>query len=89
MRTVGQDIVFLLPNLRAGQQVFVDAATGDTNDNLIAILDTCGVQAGCLAASSSGNQLSWEVEDSGDYYVVIDKTTATARDFQYRIEINP
>ncbi len=89
MRTVGQDIVFFLPNLRAGQTVFVDAATGDTNDNLIAVLDRCSTEAGCVAASSSGNQLRWKVESSGDYYVIIDKTTATARDFQYRIEINP
>lgn len=89
MRSLGQDVVFFLPGLRVGQTVFVDAATGDTNDNLIAVLDSCSTERGCVAASSSGNQLRWEVESSGDYYVVIDKTTATSRDFQYRIEINP
>ncbi|MBA2662841.1 MAG: hypothetical protein H0U74_11130 [Bradymonadaceae bacterium] len=89
LTTLGQDLVFFLPGLLAGQKLFVDALTNDTNDNLIAVLDTCSAQAGCVAAASIGNQLRWQVERGGDYYVIIDKTTSTARDFHYRIEIDP
>ena len=38
----GYEVVFLLPNLQAGNVVSIDAATNDTNLNAIFISQACG-----------------------------------------------
>lgn len=84
--TTGQDIVFHLPGVVAGQTVAVDT-THQPGGVVIAVLKSCDITAGCAAADDTTGKLEWEADQSGDYYVIIDRFTAANSPFDYRIEI--
>jgi hypothetical protein len=87
--TPGQDVVFKLPGLVAGQKLTVDASTalGDASDNAIFVLNTCDPMS-CLVALDIGDVLSgWEVPTSGDYTVVVDRRTSSNQDIKIRLTL--
>lgn len=85
--TEGQDLVFSLPGLVAGQQVIVDTSESDTS-NVIGILQDCSEEmTECIAGNDTDDFLEWTVEADGDYFVVIDQFTTDSGPFSYSIEI--
>jgi hypothetical protein len=85
--TPGPEVVLSLPGLTQGQTVTVDASMNDDNDNAIFVLDQCSDQQGCLDAIDIGEVLTWDVPADGNYFVVIDKTTSSAKPFAYAVDI--
>lgn len=89
VNTPGQEVVFVLPNLNAGQAVTVDAATNDSNSNAIFITGECGRpdEISCLATTFVDEVLTWTVPADGTYYVFVDRVSSVASTFQYSIDI--
>lgn len=88
--TAGQEVIFMLPNLTAGQTVTVDAQTNDLNSNAIFITSNCGTptELTCVAATYGGEErLIWTVPADGRYFVFIDKDTGAGNAFEYSIDI--
>ena len=87
--TPGPEIIFMLPNLTAGQVVTVDAKTNDLNSNAIFITSNCGLPSklSCVATAYDDEILTWTVPANGDYYVFIDKETGSGDTFEYSIDI--
>ncbi len=87
--TPGPEVVFALPGLTAGQQVIVDAQTGDNNNNAIFITSNCGRidELTCVAQDYINESLSWTVPADGTYYVFVDKSSGAGSNFQYGIDI--
>jgi hypothetical protein len=68
--TTGQDLVFFLPGLSGGQTVEVVA----DSTFVIGVMESCGAATpSCVAGNDLDGELSWEVEEAGDYYVVVDR----------------
>jgi hypothetical protein len=81
----GQDLVFSLPGLTAGQQIVVDASA-DGFQNGIFIMRGCSAQEACLEGGLQVNQsLEWSAPDAGDYHVVIDLIDDADGDFDFTI----
>ena len=73
--TPGQDVIFSLPGLQAGQKLTVDATSeaGDLADSALFVLDACDPMQ-CRIALDLGDKLDgWDVPTSGDYFVVVDR----------------
>jgi hypothetical protein len=89
MSTPGQDVVFRLPGLMAGQKLTVDASTnlGDSSDNAIFVMNSCDPMS-CLVALDIGDVLSgWTVPANGDYIVVVDRRAASNQDIKIRLSL--
>lgn len=87
--TPGEDVVFRLPGLMAGQKLTVDASTalGDESDNAIFVLNTCDPMS-CLTAIDLGDVLSgWNVPANGDYTVVVDRRSGSSKPIKVRINV--
>ena len=84
-RTLGQDLVFRLPGLTGGQTVEVEAPSSAF---VLAVMDSCNASAPtCLVGDDTTGSLSWEVERSGDYYVVANRFTSSTSPGEFRIEV--
>lgn len=84
--SLGQDIILSLPGLTAGQTVVVDASM-DTQDDIIAVMETCGDTPVCTRFVDLGDLLTWNVETSGDYFIVVDRPRAESGAFSFSVDI--
>lgn len=84
--TPGQDMVFSLPGLKAGQTISVDT-TQQPGRTVIGVTRNCGISAGCVAADDQTGKLVWPVDVAGDYFVIIDRSSNANVPFAYQIEI--
>lgn len=92
--TDGQDVVFYLPDLIAGDEVVVDNHGSDHHmemNNLLGILDECDEEMpDCVAGvrPDDDGKMIWPVEEDGDYYAVVNLETPTqSGDFSYTVDI--
>ncbi len=84
-RTAGQDLVFHLPGLVGGQTVEVEAPDASY---VLGVMNECNAGAPtCLVGDDKNGSLSWEVERSGDYFVVANRFTTTSSTGEFRIEV--
>ena len=86
--TSGEDIVFRLPGLSAGDTVEV---TRPDTSYAIGVMDECSQSApSCLYGHSSGTDFEWEVEAAGDYYLVVNRYSPIGSDseVEFGIDIN-
>ena len=83
----GRDMVFFLPGLEAGQMVIADGS--DTPQlNYFGVVQECdAANIACIHGESLNQVMEWEVPESGDYYVIINRNTSNAGDFKYSIDI--
>ncbi len=84
--SLGQDIVLSLPGLIAGQVVVVDASM-DTQDDVIAVMPTCDTTPTCERFVDLGDLLTWTVEASGDYFIVVDRPRNENGTFAFSVDI--
>ncbi len=84
--TPGYEVVFFLPGLQQNDIVSIDADTNDSNVNAIFIVPACMDTAACVATYTD-EQPDWVVDTPGDYYVIIDKLTASSTEFQYSVDV--
>ncbi len=85
VNTPGQDLVFSLPGLSAGQEVVVDASA-DEFQNAIFVMEGCSSQEACVAGGLQVDEiLEWTVPDDGDYHVVVDLLEEADGDFEFTI----
>lgn len=86
VNTPGQDLVFFLPGLSAGQTVTIDASGDDFQEGIFVLEGACSQQATCAAGGLDVDGiLDWTVETDGDYYVVIDLLEEQSGDFDITI----
>lgn len=85
--TPGHEIYFKLEGLQANQTVTIDTGpsramfiTHDCNANSIVCEDV-------LVSAGTSSSVDWTVPDAGDYQLVIDGRTTTARPFDIGIDI--
>jgi hypothetical protein len=83
---LGQDIILSLPGLSAGQIVTVDASM-DSQDDVIAVLETCDDSPVCIRFVDLGDKLTWNVEAAGDYFIVVDRPRAESGMFSFSVDI--
>lgn len=72
----GDDVMFRLPNLVAGQRVTVDASAdvGDFAPGNVLIKSTCEDDGVCLANSGIFEKIEdWVVPADGDYFVIVER----------------
>lgn len=85
--TAGQDMVFYLPDLIAGQTVHIRALDSPTV-NVLALLEDCNETSPvCIAGDDETMEMEWEVTKDGGFYVVIDQFHSTSGGFNYSIDI--
>lgn len=84
--TPGYEVVFYLPGLQQNDIVSIDTETNDANINAIFILPACSDGDACTATFTD-EQPDWVVDAAGDYYVIIDKLTASSTEFQYSVTV--
>ena len=82
--TNGQDLVVSLPGLTAGQTV---QATSPGGYYRIGLLEECQSAPQCVVGNSTGGELNWEVDVSGDYFVIFNRATSTNEDAEFSIDI--
>lgn len=83
--TEGRDLFVALNGVQAGQVVRVDT-TDPGNDSMIFLLDGCGAQDACLSGQHT-REFEWEVEEAGDYILLIDHISALTMDVRYQISV--
>lgn len=71
--TSGQDLVFELPGLSAGDEVTL---TAPHSSMAIGIMDSCAGAPQCIAGDDLNGELEWTVQSGGDYYGVFNFFTA-------------
>ena len=85
--TDGRDMVFYLPGLESGQVVVADTSETDQR-NYFGVVEECdATNISCVYAESFDQTMEWQVEESGDYYVIVTRNTINSGDFVYSIEI--
>lgn len=70
--TTGQDVVFSMPDLHAGQ--VLEVIPPGNGNWVVAVVDDCDMSAEVLECVDGGidyADFSWQVEQDGDYYVVV------------------
>lgn len=85
--TPGPDMVFEFPGLTAGQKIFIDTETNDSNNNAIFIATQCGDTVACAETRLVNENGEWDVPADGDYFVIVDKITNGGDQFAYSFEI--
>lgn len=86
---LGQEVVFATEELSVGQTITVDT-TGDAIANTIVIQrETCGAAELCAHYDASGGEsLSYQVEEAGVHYIIIDAADAASGAADYHVSIN-
>ncbi len=83
--TTGQDLVFSLPGLTGGQRVEIKAPDSTF---VVGVMESCNESSpSCVVGNDSDGELSWEVEEAGDYYVVVNRFQMSSNSAEFSIDI--
>ncbi|TXD38058.1 hypothetical protein FRC98_03935 [Lujinxingia vulgaris] len=85
--TSGQELIFSLPGLSAGQVVTVDASA-DEAPAVIGIMSACEATPTCVAATDTAETLEFTVPADGDYFAIVDSLTPRQGDYSVSIDIS-
>ncbi|RAL20577.1 hypothetical protein DL240_16195 [Lujinxingia litoralis] len=83
--TPGQEIIFALPGLSAGQTVEIDAS-GDEASSVIGIMSSCEATPSCVMATDTLETFTFVAPAAGDYFVIVD--TFSPREGMFNIAID-
>src|SRR5690554_2453674 len=85
----GQEVIFLVEEAVVGQTINIDT-TGDSLPTVITIQhNNCGALAACdYQSSNTDDQVVYQVQEAGDYYIIIDSTDPVTGNADYRVSIN-
>ena len=84
--TSGQDLVLYLPGL-TGDEV-VEVVRPDSAYAVGAMTACSGGTPSCIFGHSGSDDVIWEVEEPGDYYLVINRFSSSTEQVQFEININ-
>ncbi|MGM0557407.1 MAG: hypothetical protein ACQEVA_13575 [Myxococcota bacterium] len=84
--TPGEEVIFELPNLTAGQVIGIDTQTGDDNANAIFVSNNCGEPFSCSETSLLDEDFEWTAPADGTYYIIVDKQFGGGDTFSYSID---
>lgn len=88
LTTPGAEQILSAPGLVSGQKITVQANDpADANDNAIFIMKGCGMTVECVAVDELADELSWTVDEDGDYTIIIDNISNANKEFKHTITI--
>jgi hypothetical protein len=88
LTTPGAEQVLSAPGLVSGQKITIEANDlADANDNAIFIMKGCGMGVECVAVDELADELSWTVDEDGDYTIIIDNISSANKEFKHTITI--
>lgn len=88
--TPGPEVIFSVPNVRAGQRLYVNTDHADRYEqpvHAVGVMRACGATERCVVATDIDDELEWVVTADGDYTVIVDSFSAAARPFEFRVEV--
>lgn len=86
--TSGQDLVFSLPGLDAGQTVEVLLPEVDESSYAIGVMKTCLETApDCVYGHTTSGDFEWMPQEAGDYFLVINRFSLTSDDDERQFEV--